>query len=72
MRWVAAVVCSGQCSASGNSVSEGWQVWREETNYVRGFVCDFQEVVSISEGEQYRTMGSVILWCGRSSRQRKP
>ena len=36
MRGVAAVVWSGQCSASANSVSEGWQVWREDTNYVRG------------------------------------
>lgn len=57
---VAAVVCYGQCSASGGSVSEGWQVGSGKANYFRRYVSEFQELVSIGEGEHGEIAGGAV------------
>lgn len=69
--WVkrmAGVVCCGQCSLSGGSVDEGWQFGSAGTSCFRRYVIDFQELVSIGEGEHGEIaggtahgMGSIIL-----------
>ena len=61
---VAGIVRYGQCSASGASVNEVWQVGSGEANYFRRYVSDFPELVSIGEGEHGEIAGGAVQEVG--------